>query len=198
MIMESFKYKDDIEPYIKIMKSYKEGKLDYQFSAIFKQYYRLNAARLSDSFYNEYFEILKSNNCDNVYEITEKLERIGCNSLNARKVHFSFATKLRHTVDDNSPIYDSMIAAFYFFPAIKIEWSKEQKIDAYKISYEFLKYEYDRLIKKCLLNDVLEKFNNKICNADKISTIKKIDFIIWKYVNLSKSGKIRNKEIEFG
>lgn len=146
MIIDSFKYEDEIDPYIKIMQSYSETKIDYHFIAIFKQYYKLNAARLSELFLKEYFEILKSNSSENVYELTKRLEKISCNSNNARKVHFSFSTKLKHTMDKNSPIYDSMIAAFYFLPSIKAEWNTEQKISTYKKAYEFLEFEYDRIL----------------------------------------------------
>lgn len=47
------------------------------------------------------------------------------------------------------------------------------------------------------MKEVLKIFDNKIKDSDKISIIKKIDFIIWKYVSLLKSGKIRDKEMEF-
>jgi len=197
-VINSFKYEDDIEPYIEIMKSYAEKKIDYHFMAVFKQYYRLNAARLSESFLKEYFEILKGNSSESVYEIANRLEKVTCNSINSRRVHFSFSTKLKHTMDKNSPIYDSMIAAFYFLPSIKPEWDKEQKLISYRMSYEFLEYEYKRVSENSLMKEVLNKFDQEIMNADKISNTKKIDFILWKYVSLLKSGKIRDREIEYG
>ncbi len=198
IIIDSFKYESEIEPYIKIMQSYNENKIDYNFMAIYKQFYRLNAARLSDSFLNEYFEILKRKSSKDVLEIANKLEKIACNSKNARKVHFSFSTKLMHTMDENSPIYDSAISAFYFLPSIKVEWSIEQKLQSYEKAYHFLKDEYSRIVDKNLLGEALEIFNKKVNGSDKICNIKKIDYLIWQFVSLSKQGKIRDKEIEYG
>jgi hypothetical protein len=42
----------DIKPYINIMKRFREGNIldDYNFKATFRQYWRLNPARLLDSF----------------------------------------------------------------------------------------------------------------------------------------------------
>jgi hypothetical protein len=198
LIIESFNYKDDIEPYLQIMMSYKNKMIDNTFISIYKKYYKLNAARLSNTFLDQYFDILKYDINKDVYEIAEKLEQIGCNSANDRKVHFSFFSKLKHTIDNENPIYDNFIASFYFFPVINTNWSVGKKIESYKENYEFLKYEYSRIIRNDLLKETINLFNTKIENSAQIGSTKKIDFLIWKFVSLLKSGKIRDKEILFG
>jgi len=158
----------------------------------FKSFYGMNAARLSDSFCNAYFELLDSKkingksitfNAENASEdailIADYLETIPCNNKGDHKIHFSFATKLLHTISQNCPIYDSRIADFYFFPYIAPSVSKEQKLSRYKKCYEFLIAEYKRIKAENLLSGTISLFCRKITDFAKMNFVKQVDFILW-------------------
>ena len=200
-IIESFDYNTDIEPYLKLKKLYENGNIDTEFANEYNRYYRLHAARLSEPFCKKYFELLYScyaNKRISIFEIMEKLAEIECNENGDKKLHFSFASKLVHTVDNSKPIYDSMIAQFYFFPEIKYNWIAEKKIEEYKKAYNFLIYEYERVQNEKLIDKTVHKLMVKYPNINHVNPVKIIDWIIWKYISLLKSGKIRDKIIVYG
>ena len=159
----------------------------------------MNAARLSDDFCSAYFNLLNRANREiSVEEIINALYFIQSNAKGIHAVHFSFATKLIHTLDNNLPIYDRMVATFYFLPDIKQNWTKEKKIEVYLNSYKFLKSEYERVIDNNLLEISIDKFRKKFDVDDKqYSNCKVIDTLIWRYTALLKSGAICNRHIQY-
>lgn len=88
-----------------------------------------------------------------------------------------------------------MIAAFYFFPDIKPNWSKEKKLKEYLENYQFLKTEYSRVITKGLLNQSMDKFREYFSIRNEFSDVKIIDTLIWRHTALLKSGAFRNRQI---
>jgi hypothetical protein len=102
-----------------------------------------------------------------------------------------------HTINQEYPIYDKRIVEFYFLPQIQQKWDKSKKMAEYKKDYEFIFEEYKRIIDNNLLMKVMNEFNNRIKNANQIGTVKKIDFIIWKFTSLLKEGAIRSKKMEY-
>ena len=86
------------------------------FQFVFRSFYRLDNAGLTDEFKKKYFELLENSrgNEPNITTICEELycikNRKGLNSL-----QFSFATKLANTVNPKLPIYDSEVAKMYGF-----------------------------------------------------------------------------------
>ncbi len=198
LIIKSFDYNKDIQPYHYLKYKYEKKEIDNKFKSYYINYYRLSSARLSEKFLDGYFNFLISNYKNQqitIKEILDYLAEIECNKNRDKKLHFSFASKLLHTINDVKPIYDSMIAQFYFLPEIKSEWSKEKKKETFEKNYNFIEIEYERIITNNLMNEVFIKFNDKIENSSNISNVKKIDFILWMYVKLLKSGKVRDKEI---
>ena len=92
---------------------------DTEFKSVFRKFYQLNAAKLSGEFCESYFSLLeecREKNDNNIVEIIDRLYEIESNKKGTHAVHFSFSTKLAHTLDNTLPIYDSLVAAFYFFP----------------------------------------------------------------------------------
>jgi hypothetical protein len=87
-----------------------------QFKAKYKVYWRMNVARLSPAYYNVYFQSLQSARL-NPPTLTAVAANLYTTPTNAkgRSLQFSFATKLLHMVNPKTPIYDSEVAAFYFF-----------------------------------------------------------------------------------
>ena len=110
-------------------------------------------------------------------------------------IHFSFTTKLLHTLNQNLPIYDKYIAAFFLFP----DWQDKNagKESICNGIYEFLKYEYQRIQKEKILPKAIEIFKTKVKqldlkNAEKITDEKIIDFYIWQFSKMMKDSKQMN------
>ncbi|MBU0712581.1 hypothetical protein KKA87_11800 [bacterium] len=201
-LLEDIKKKDHIDLYIYICKSFeKRQSTTSEFKDIFRKFYRLNAARLSINFCELYFSLLEKNRNNrkiDVRDITNSLYELESNSRGIHAVHFSFASKLAHTIDNTLPIYDSMISTFYFFPDIKTSWTKDRKIEEYMANYQFLRSEYKRIIRDNLLKQTMVQFRNKFGIGIEYSDVKLIDTLIWRYTALLKSGAIRNGQIQYG
>lgn len=202
LLLDGIKKKDHIEPYLSIRESFeKQESHNSEFKNTYRKFYQLNAARLSDEFCESYFSLLEqSRNAGQVdiQNITNCLYELESNKKGTHAVHFSFASKLAHTLDNALPVYDSMVAAFYFFPNIKQNWTKERKIEEYLASYQFLRNEYYRIIENNLLMPAIDAFKQRFNIGDNYSDIKVIDTLIWRYTALLKSGAIRNGIIQYG
>ena len=95
-----------------------------QFQKEYRIFWRMNAARLSQNFCDKYFEILQDKQQDQLdfKGIVYSLYNVPSNSKGKKSLQFSFCTKLAHMVNQNLPIYDSLISEFYFFePNVRME-----------------------------------------------------------------------------
>lgn len=191
-----------VAPYIAIRDKFNNKENDTaDFKSIYRKFYQLNAARLSEEFCNSYFDLLQKNRDNeelNIENIVNSLYEIECNSKGTHAVHFSFATKLAHTINNGLPVYDSMVAAFYFFPEIKSNWDKKRKVQEYLSSYQFLRNEYSRVIENNLLAISIKSFRELFEVGEEYSNIKIIDTLLWRYTAFLKSGAIRNDHIQYG
>ena len=66
-------------------------------------------------------------------------------------LQFSFSTKLVHMLRPCEPVYDRNIRAFFFLPQASAHKSLDKKLARLMPAYEFLRREYDRVIRKNLL-----------------------------------------------
>jgi hypothetical protein len=202
MLMRGISRIEHVQPYVDICELFSEGKSsskDFRFK--YRKFFQLNAARLSEEFCSRYFALLEQNRSNeevDPFNIVETLYEIPSNSKGTNAVHFSFATKLVHTIDRNRPIYDSMVAAFYFFPEIKPTWGKDKKISEYKQVYSFLGKEYARVLEQRLLADSIQAFRQKFALGQSYSDIKVIDTLIWRYTAYLKAGALRDGRIRYG
>ena len=103
-----------------------------------------------------------------------------------RTVECSFATKLLHMVKPRTPVYDSNVAAFYFFQAPNS--GPQKKIAAYVDFHNFLVQEYGRVLQNGLLAASLQAFRQKFPLALQFTDEKVIDFLILYYVRLLENG----------
>lgn len=201
LLLDGISKETHIDPYISICKSYKNQKSNTpEFKKTYRSFYQLNAARLSDDFCESYFSLLeesRDNDTVNVEDITNRLYDLESNSKGTHAVQFSFASKLVHTVNDDFPIYDSMVSAFYFFPDVKPNWDKKRKIQEYLESYQFLRNEYCRIMENNLLEVAMEEFRERFAVGDEYSNMKLIDTLLWRFTALLKSGAIRNGDIPY-
>ena len=184
-------YKDGLRGYVECyLKTLKWEELNSankkEYIRNYKKFYAMNAARLSSEFYNKYFGILCSGEEKKLDELIKD---------ESGSIHFSFTTKLLHTLNQNLPIYDKYIAAFFLFP----DWQDKNagKESICNGIYEFLKYEYQRIQKEKLLPKAIEIFKTKVKqldlkNAEKITDEKIIDFFIWQFSKMMKDSKQMN------
>lgn len=148
------------------------------FQLVYSNFYTLDNRKLTPEFKLEYFRImeeLKSNETNDLETILFKLHDIPLRG--SFKFHFSFASKLAHTLDENVPIWDSQIAKMFSF-------KRPTGDDSAKIADDFIdqieniQSAYEAIITNNLLKNSLKAFDNKF-KANDISTYKKIDFIFW-------------------
>jgi len=101
---------ESVDVYLFLKDEYKKGNIkdNTVFQFVFRSYYRLDNAGLTDEFKKRYFELLADKQTDlktilwDLYEFPTRR--------NLKAVQFSFATKLLHTLDNNKPIFDAEVA----------------------------------------------------------------------------------------
>ena len=99
------------------------------------------------------------------------------------KYEFSFATKLLHTVDNESPIYDSKVReylkknhdAVFLFNSGK----SGEKTELIKHDWSELTKWYEGFLKDEMSKEWINWFDKTFPSAKWISSVKKVDFIIF-------------------
>jgi hypothetical protein len=148
------------------------------FQLVYSNFYSLDNRKLTPEFKLEYFRImeeLKSNETIDLETILFKLHDIPLRG--SFKFHFSFASKLAHTLDENVPIWDSQIGKMFSFKRpTGDDWAKIA--DDFIDQIENIQSAYEAIITNNLLEKSLKAFDDKFKGND-ISSYKKIDFIFW-------------------
>lgn len=149
------------------------------FQFVYRSFYRLDNAGLSDMFKVEYFRIMEEKRYSSTLNLTEiMLQLYKFDRLKGDKsIQFSFTTKLINTIKAEYPIYDSEVAHVFGFSTYYIN-DVEKKISRYLEQYEVIKNSYSEIIEKQLLKDIFFKFDKKF-SGNNLSNIKKLDFVIW-------------------
>lgn len=180
---------EDVLVYLFLKKEYEKGliKENKIFQFVFRSFYRLDNAGLSNELKNHYFKLLSDKNVD-LEEILKELYNIEI--LRGGKIYntvqFSFATKLLHTIDNHLPIFDAEVSR-----VLKIGTSGvgKEKIKSCLETYKKLNKLYGILVEDKKILMLIQKFKNKFNLKDKDMTNEKIlDFIVWSL------GKIMNKK----
>jgi hypothetical protein len=137
---------------------------DLNFRKLYKKFWKLNAARLSASYCNAYFEALQVARvrAPHLGEIAKQLYESPTHANNRRSLQFSFASKLIHMVNPKSPIHDSRIVRFYFFNEPDRKLSMDTRVEALIIFHDYLTREYSRIIKMKLLATSMQIFNSDL------------------------------------
>ena len=166
------------------------------FQARYKHFWRLNAARLSPTYCNAYFKELHSAQFKTTSpdKVATKLFATPTHRNGRQSMQFSFATKLVHTANPTLPIYDSLIAAFYFFqePSQKLPLSKRI---AHLMAFQgFLVQEYQRILRKKLLVRSISSFRKQL-QPQHFTDEKVIDSLLWAVVSMLKRGALVGGQI---
>jgi len=164
----------------------------------FKVFWRLNAARLCEPFCEAYFQELQSarENIPDLSHLAMALHATPTHQNGRRSLQFSFASKLLHMVSPSMPIYDSLVAAFYFYEEPSRKLPMNRRVDSLVGFHSFLCTEYQRILKNNLLAPSIAAFRKKF-HPQNFSDEKIIDSLIWGYVSLSKDGAVAGGQIQY-
>jgi len=121
---------------------------DYQKK--YRRFWAMNAAQLSPAFYTTYFSTLATamSHSPTLGSVAHTLHAASARLSGQKSLQFSFATKLLHMANPDSPIYDSQVAALYFFqePSTVLQ----QRINGLVAFHCFLTQEYARVLEPFL------------------------------------------------
>lgn len=168
------------------IKSVVENKI---FQFVFRSFYRLDNAGLTDEFKTNFFKLLEASRyCQpNIKDLCTALYVIK-NRKGLMSLQFSFVTKLANTVDSSLPIYDSEVAKIYGYSALPPNKPVDERIDHLMRFYTELSADYMKIISEGLLKETLYLFDKKFsAYSNLISPNKKLDFIVWS------AGKLNEK-----
>jgi hypothetical protein len=177
---------ESVDIYLFIKERYEKKETDSIFRFVYRSFYGLDNAGLTDELKEKYFYLL-NNQKNDLKEILDELSKIKTLS-KKESIQFSFATKLLHTLDNNLPIYDSAVASLL---KLRIYGSKN-KLNVCLEKYESLKEDYALLLRYDL--SILSKFREKFKLMSKsISDVKVLDFILWTLGKMEMDEKKRQK-----
>jgi len=155
-------------------------------------------ARLCESFcktYFEYLEELKALDRVDVQRIAVRLYNVPANGRGERKLHFSFSTKMAHMLQPNRPVYDSLVAKFYFLP--EGEGTFDEKLKSLLSSYGFLVAEYERVIREGLLVRAVDAFRARFDLDGILTEVKIIDTLIWRFAAMLNGAGLQSGIIRY-
>ena len=189
----------DLSAYVRLRSSFLAGvdiASDHEFQSAYRSYWRMNNARQSKRFYSHYFALLgecRNSGSADVARIIQQLSEPDCES---RGLQFSFATKLAHMVDPRLPVYDSFVASFYFYvrPSSK---SPAERIRNLLSFYDFLRDEYERILRQGLLTASIREFRTTRTIDDAIPDERIIDWLLWAWVSFLNKGAQRRGDALF-
>jgi len=169
-----------------------------QYQARYKTFWRLGAARLSEGYCNVYFKKLHAAqaNPPNLADLAQQLYATPTHNNGRRGLQYSFASKLFHSVQPTSPIYDSQVAAFYFFGESQRNAPIRTRIEYLTRFHSFLAEEYGRIIQQGLLAKPIESFRENF-NPQCFTDQKIIDSLLWAFVSLLQEGGLSNGWIAY-
>jgi hypothetical protein len=187
----------DVSIYLSLMSRFRNVNVvqDTEFQAKYCKYWRLYGAGLSQDFRASYFElmeVLRGRPTPTIVEVIRPLYEVPTDNSGRKTLQFSFASKLLHTLDPHKPIYDSMVANFFFLPTPVPNENLEVRLQSLLTSYSFLCTEYERILHLGLLQPSITRFRQEFQVPAAYTDEKVIDTLIWRFVNLLKSGAIRN------
>lgn len=172
------------------------------FQKRYRRFWAMNAPRLSPAFHTTYFTTLTAalSRPPTLSSVAETLHAASARRNGQKSLQFSFATKLLHMTNQHSPIYDSQVAAFYFF--LEPERNPkdpndiQRRISELVTFHDFLKQEYARVLQNNLLATAIQEFRVRL-NAQRFTDEKVVDSLIWAFVGLLWNGALPKGQITY-
>jgi hypothetical protein len=172
------------------------GTLDYQKR--YRRFWAMNATRLSPDFYATYFNTLVAaiSRPMTLCRVAQTLHAASARQNGQKSLQFSFATKLLHMTNQRSPIYDSQVAAFYFFQEPSAGAALQERIESLMAFHSFLALEYARVLKVGLLATAIQEFRLRL-KPQHFTDEKIVDSLIWAFVALLRKGALPKGQITY-
>ena len=169
-----------------------------EYQRRYRTFWAMNRPVSNPAFYNAYFEALSapSGQAGTLEEIVRNLHLIPPHPDGPQSLQFSFATKLMHMRNPCLPVYDSQIAAFYFFEAPSGSGNPDDGIKRLLDFYDFLKIEYARVLKESLLATSIDAFRHRR-SPRRFTDERIVDSLLWAFVRLRKGDDAFNKQIAY-
>jgi hypothetical protein len=155
---------------------------DPVFQFLYRSYYRLDNAGLSEQFKQAYFEELEAQSGKDVVDLREIALRLHVfTTLRGRRsLQFSFVTKLSNLVTQRTPIYDSNVARMFGFIVPSSTWDVDRRLDAYLKFHAWLEGTYREILQTGALGPVLQHFRERFpMSADALTNARVLDFVFW-------------------
>lgn len=176
---------NSVDMYGYIQKQFHNGNVasNIPFQLAYNSFYRLNGAGLTKQFKSNYFRLLQEKRIIKVFNRAEirgillELYKYK-NAKGFNCIHFSFTTKLIHTIDNDFPIYDSKIKRVFGFKGPYPYHNINEKIETYLTQHENINFTYKQIIEENLLDSIFILFSLKFPNSA-LSKVKILDFIFW-------------------
>ena len=202
LVMGTVIRKRDIDPYLVLAEMFNAGSVSHnnEYQAVYRTYWQLNAARLSDSFCKHYFRVMEDcRHADrlSIGNVIEALYNVPSNAKGRKTIQFSFATKMLHTVNNALPVYDNLVGDFYFLPQIKPSWKYSKKLTACMHAYDFLLREHKRVLDNGLLSESICKFRERFELPTTYTDQKIIDTVLWRFSAYAWTGAIMNGKMQY-
>ena len=179
---------EDIDFYCFIQSQFDKSKGNVKdkmlFQRLFSLYYNLGGY-LGKNFFNFYFSKFSENLLQEKIKITKKLKDLRIifddilNDLKdvTEKYHYSFISKMFHTINPKFPIYDKYIRI-----ALSLEdpsvYGEEKRMDIFWEVYKEIWNTYTYILENNYLDDIIEKLSMKR-DISKLDNIKTLDFLFW-------------------
>jgi len=187
---------ESVDVYNFLKKQFSESNIteNYLFQFVFRSFYRIDNAGLTPEFKIEYFKILEQNRNEKQFDFKKVLRKLYSfpNRKGQNTLQFSFATKMSNTIDDKMPIYDSEVAKM-FSMSRPYQSEFEIKLVKYLDQLNQIKNGYVQIVDRNLLPETIRLFDQAF-KDNKLSEMKKLDFIFWSAEKIKKTyGKRKGK-----
>jgi len=163
--------------------------LNKQYQMRYAKYWGLSPVFVNNGWLANYFLELEAAKtampapvCNNICRAlygTPSTSKLAC------ALQYSFCSKIVHMVRQNDPIFDSRVEAFYFFFRPASSTPLGQRIIRHDAFMNFLRCEYQRVIRNGLLRQAIANFRARFHPVN-FTDEKIIDSLIWAWIKVSK------------
>lgn len=154
-----------------------------KFQFKYRAFYMREATNLPEGWYKEYFSIMEDGRKTKItfYDVLSRLHEVSKKILVDKKdrVDASFSSKLVHTLDTTKPILDQFV---YRNTGIgPPTYNREDRLRPARSVYEEIEKWYKDFLPTHDGQLVIECFNQRVKENYKISDLRKVDFVLWKW-----------------
>ncbi|MBK9584878.1 MAG: hypothetical protein IPO55_03050 [Alphaproteobacteria bacterium] len=164
-----------IGKYLALMKQFEDVDVssDMKFQVAYKGFYRVR--QKSEAWYQDYFGLMQEcrSKKPEFAEILEELRlRLGSNRCEA-----SFSSKLVATLNPDRPVWDR-----YVLQNLGLKWPSRKSDDKHQHAvtlYASMRQNLESFLTTVTAHRWIGLFNERVVGSDRISDMKKLDFILW-------------------